>query len=747
MGFSDLDIQCEYRSLASDVARTFYIPILKESILYQRAVGFFSSSILSEIAEGIGYLAKNGGKIQLIASPRLQAQDVKAIEKGYELRDADAIHEVVKRALLRELLEPETSEEKKRLGLLVHLIASRTLNIKIAMMKSKNKMAMYHEKMGIMEDQEGNRIAFSGSMNESGNSLTNNYETIDVFRSWMSPFEAERVEMKANAFASIWRNEEEQMEVLEFPEVKEAMIQKYKTYKQPAEKTKEDVFQDEVVTLDKGIETDDEERTTVEEGPKIPDTVNMRDYQLQAYQNWEKQNYCGIFDMATGTGKTYTALAAICKLYEKLNKNLAVIIVCPYQHLVEQWKSDIEFFGMKPIVCYSASEQKNWRERLKRNVRGFKFRAINHFCMVTTNATFSTDFVQSLLKEIRGNTLLVVDEAHNLGSENLQQALLPNMKYRLALSATIERHGDEEGTQVLYDYFGQKCIEYTLKDAIDNGMLTPYYYHPIIVSLTEEEREVYVDLTRKIRKMVMVSSTGGKKKIHLTEQAKTLLIKRARVVAAASEKIAALQQAIEPYKEDKHMLVYCGATTMKDVGYIEGKPVSEDMRQIEVVTQLLGNQMGMRVARFTSEEDAQKRKQLIASFDQGDAIQALIAIRCLDEGVNIPSVDKAFILASSTNPKEYIQRRGRVLRLYPGKKSAKIYDFITLPVPLDEVDCWATEDIGMMKSLAQREVVRMEDFVKIAKERYDIDSLIYQIKEAYNLKNDVEGENEDEWSI
>ena len=745
MSFSDLDIQCEYRSLVSDVAKNFYIPVLKESILYQRAVGFFSSSILSEIAEGIEYLAKNGGKIQLIASPRLQAQDVKAIEKGYELRDADAVHEIVKRALLRELLDPETSEEKKRLGLLVNLIASRTLDIKIALMKSKNTMAMYHEKMGIMEDQEGNRIAFSGSMNESGNSLTSNYETIDVFRSWISSFEAERAEMKAKAFTSIWRNEERQMEVLEFPEVKKAMIQKYK---QPIEKPKDKGFQDEKVTVDEELVKDDEEQSTVEKGPKIPDSVNMRDYQLQAYQNWEKQNYCGIFDMATGTGKTYTALAAICKLYEKLNKNLAVIIVCPYQHLVEQWKSDIEFFGMDPIVCYSASAQKDWRERLKRNVRGFKFRAINHFCMVTTNATFSTEYVQRQLKELRGNVLLVVDEVHNLGSQNLQQALLSNAKYRLALSATIERHGDEEGTQVLYDYFGSKCIEYTLKDAIQNGMLTPYYYYPIVVSLSEDEREAYLELTRKIGRMVMVSSSGGKKKVRLSEQAKALLIKRARLVAAASEKIAALQKAITPYKEKNHMLVYCGATTMKDVDYIEGKPGSDDMRQIEVVTQLLGNQMGMRVARFTSEEDSQKRKQLIESFDQGTAIQALIAIRCLDEGVNIPSVDKAFILASSTNPKEYVQRRGRVLRLYPGKESAMIYDFVTLPISLEEVDQWSTEDLSAMKSLAQREVVRMIDFAQIAKNPFEIDSLIYQIKEAYGLKDEeIEEAEEDEWSI
>lgn len=735
MSLSDLDIQCEYRSLVHDVAQEFYIPVLKESVLYQRAVGFFSSSILAKISEGVEYLAENKGKIQLIASPRLQEADIKAIEKGYQLRNENAVKEIIQNALLRELLAPNSPKEAGQLDLLVRLIASGCLDIKIAMMKTKNSMAMYHEKMGIMVDAEGNRLAFSGSMNESENALLNNYESIDVFRSWINPFEADRVAMKEQAFNSIWDNKENSMEVLEFPEVKDTLIQKYrqKTHK---------VFP---IAKKKNENDKIEEVNPIPMGPCIPPSVTMRDYQLEAYTQWEKQQYCGIFDMATGTGKTYTALASICKLYQRLQNNLAVIIVCPYQHLVEQWKSDIVFFGMKPIVCYSASEQRNWKDKLKRAVRSFKYGVEKHFCMVTTNATYSSEYVQTLLKELRGNVLLVVDEAHNLGSENLQQALLKNATYRLALSATIERYGDEEGTQALISYFGKKCISYTLKDAIMNGMLTPYEYHPILVSLNEEERETYIALSRKFRRLIRIDE-NGKGKASLPQSAKALLVKRARLVAAASEKMEALKEAIEPYKAHNHILVYCGATTMQDAGYKEGNPDAAEMRQIEMVTRILGNEMGMRVARFTSEENAEKRKTLIESFDKGEAIQALIAIRCLDEGVNIPSVDKAFILASSTNPKEYVQRRGRVLRLYPGKTQAMIYDFITLPIPLEETDSWADEDIGYMRSLAKREVIRMIDFAKIAKNPFEVDSLIYKIKEAYGLKEeDIEEDGNNEW--
>ena len=211
-------------------------------------------------------------------------------------------------------------------------------------------------------------------------------------------------------------------------------------------------------------------------------------------------------------------------------------------------------------------------------------------------------------------------------------------------------------------------------------------------------------------------------------------------------KIPALRESIGKYKEKNHILVYCGATTVRDYGYQEGVPTSEEIRQIDAVTDLLGNQMGFRVAQFTSKEDALTRSKLIKSFDQGEMIQALIAIRCLDEGVNIPSIDKAFILASSTNPKEYIQRRGRVLRLYPGKNYAQIYDFITLPIPLDKVKGYATEDISGFKGLAKRELIRMMDFAKIAQNPYEIDTLIRDIKNAYDIEDEeLERESEEEW--
>lgn len=726
MSFVDLDLKPEYRSLLDDVIRDFYIPVLKRASMYQRAVGFFSSSALLELSTGICGLVENGGKIQLIASPKLSADDIEAINDGIKRRD-----EVIEEALLRELREPKGKFEEVRLNLLSNLIAAGRLDIKIAFLESDNAIGMFHEKLGLMYDSENNIIAFSGSMNESANAFTTNYEAIDVFTSWSK--DEDRVFSKQSAFNAMWNDYEPSIRVLDFPKIGAAIIEKYKITDTIETFSEEEYFSGK-------SSHDDKNENTV--GPAVPEFVHMRPYQLDAISEWASRDYKGIFDMATGTGKTYTALAAISQLYQDKRNNLAVIIICPYQHLVEQWKEDIVAFGMKPIVCYSASSQRNWRERLKTAVTSFNLGVQKHFCMVTTNATFSLDYVQAEILRLSGNIVLVVDEAHNFGAENLSKALLPHIPYRLALSATIDRHGDPEGTQKLYDYFGEKCIEYTLKDAIDNDMLTPYYYHPVPVSLNEAELTEYLDLTAKIRKNVHADKNG---KVQLSEYAKMLLIKRARIVAGAAEKITVLHDLMKDYQTDNQILVYCGATTMHDVDYQEGKIQIDEARQIDIVASMLGNDLNMRVTKFTSEESAEERERIKSDFAEGTHLQALVAIRCLDEGVNIPSIRTAFILASSTNPKEYVQRRGRVLRRCPGKSHATIFDFITLPIPLDLVDQYDREVIESVESLAKREIIRMKDFASIAENPFDSDSLISKIQSRYDIEFPVDDMEEDEY--
>lgn len=726
MSFRDIELKPEYRSRLDNVIQDFYNPVLKQAVRYKRAVGFFSSSALLSLTAGICGLIENGGMIQMIASPRLSPDDIDAINDGIRRRD-----EVIQEALLRELRDPKGKFEEARLNLLSNLTAAGRLEIKIAFLEDDNTIGMFHEKLGLMYDSDENIIAFSGSMNESSNAFTTNYEAIDVFTSWTH--DADRVYIKNAAFNAMWEDYEPSIKVMDFPDVKEEILRRYKVDNQIDTRLDDEPSEEAVAPIDE---------PTTPVGPMIPACVHMRPYQMDAIEEWVRHRYVGIFDMATGTGKTYTALAAISRLYADLKQNLAVIIICPYQHLVEQWKEDIVAFGMKPIVCYSASSQRNWRERLKNAVTSFNLGVQNHFCMVSTNATFSIDYVQDLIQKLNGNVVLVVDEAHNFGAEKLSNTLLPHIPYRLALSATIDRHGDPEGTQKLYDYFGEKCIEYTLKDAIDNDMLTPYYYHPVPVSLNEEELGNYFELTSKIRKNIHADKKG---KIKLSEYAKMLLIKRARIVAGAAEKIGVLRRLIEGYRDDNQILVYCGATTMHDVDYQEDKPPIEEARQVDIVAGMLGNDLSMRVTKFTSEENAEERERIKADIAEGKQLQALVAIRCLDEGVNIPSIRTAFIMASSTNPKEYVQRRGRVLRKFQGKRHAVIFDFITLPIPLDKVDQYDPDVIESVQSLAKREIVRMKDFAAIAENPFDSDSLIAEIQRSYDIESDSNTEEEEEY--
>lgn len=708
MAFTDLCLLKHYKTYKNNIVKEFYTPVLQEAVLYQRSVGFFSSTALIELTKGIAGIVKNGGKIQFIVSPYLSQEDVDAIQEGYEKK------KVIEQALLREFKEPENYFQEERLNLLAHLIEDGHLEIKVAFTPPNKSTGMYHEKVGIVTDKFGDKIVFTGSLNETINAFYNNYESIVVFTSWEeSKLYAE--EMQAD-FDLLWNNEDKDLEVIEFPDV---LIEKIKVNLKP--KANYDIDEEEQIEEDaikKGV-------------PRIPKGFELREYQKEAIEKWKQRDYCGIFDMATGTGKTYTGLGAVTKLFEE-KKRLAIIIVCPYQHLVEQWVEDIELFNMLPTIGYSASKQKDWKRRLEDDVLDFSIGVIDCFCFVTTNATYSSKFVAEQMSHLGKDTLLLIDEAHNFGSPNLRNKLYPTIEYRLALSATLDRHGDEEGTDCLKHYFGEKCIEYDLQRAIKEEKLTPYYYYPVVVYLNEEEIEKYRDISYKASKECYKDKHGN---VKITEKGKMLLLQRARIVAGAKSKLDELRNQMQQYKEDTHILVYCGATRVQTFEYDESEYDEEGERQIVAVSKILGNELGMKVTHFTSNESAEEREIIKNKFAMADPYQAIVAIKCLDEGVNIPSIKTAFILASTTNPKEYIQRRGRVLRLAKNKPYAVIYDFVTLVKPLDEVNPYSA-DYNCERALAKRELARIKEFGEISLNSRDSDELINDIECAYELSDE-----------
>lgn len=716
MALRDLNIQPEYRTKISNIPKEFIVPLLQEGVLYRRAVGFFSSSALMEISKGIGTLISNGGRIQLVASPNLSKEDIEAIDKGYKTR-----RDVISSALLRELPDVNdlSLEEKDRFNLLANLIANGFMDIKIAVVDDSNGLGIYHEKLGLVEDASGDVVAFTGSMNESKTAMLDNYGAVDVFKSWNDP--EGRVEMKSAAFASIWDGTEIGIATYEFPEVSEAIKA---NYLQGSPKL-------DIDRLDK--DADVKKEIAGQFGyPRIPqfEGFSIREYQNEAVEKWLDESGRGLFDMATGTGKTITALIALTRLYEKLDGRLFVIIACPQKHLVEQWVEDLELFGVKPIVGHSESSQRNWKKMLKDAIADHKLGLENarFACLISTNQSLSSQWMQDCLYRLKSDVLLIADEAHNLGAPNYRKILDGKYAYRLALSATFNRHHDEEGTEVLRQYFGETCIEYPLEQAIHDGMLTKYKYIPVPVTLDEDELEEYQRLTKELGKCFKSSGNGRRV---ITSRGEIIAQQRARVVAAARNKLNVLQQLISGYAQDEHLLVYCGAASLMDDN-VASEDMETDLRQISVVVDMLGNDLGMSVSKFTSEEDMSEREVLKREFSNGN-IQALVAIKCLDEGVNIPNIRTAFMLASTTNPKEYIQRRGRLLRLSPGKDYAEIYDLITLPFSTEDASSLPLDDLRGMYTLINNELERGFEFARYALNFADAQRTLDEISDSYRL--------------
>lgn len=434
----------------------------------------------------------------------------------------------------------------------------------------------------------------------------------------------------------------------------------------------------------------------------------------------------GIFKMATGTGKTKTALSAAIALLEACRRNpqkpsLAIVIICPYNHLVTQWAEDCESFGIDYLRCFGSRH--SWMVQAEQMVTALKIRSdeAKYACFITSNASFAMEPFQNLLASLGNNLLIIADEAHNLGAERQICSLPDHANFRIALSATPERWFDDEGTNAIQEYFGDTVIEFGLKEALDANCLTPYYYYPVIVELTDEEADKYISISEQLSKLYLIPEKN--RKAATEDKIKKLLLQRARLQASAKNKTVRLFEIIrEKYLKESHLLIYCGD------GRVE-TPDEENIRQIEYVVKTLGNDLGLKAHPFTSEEKIETRNSIRARFASGD-LQALVAIRCLDEGVDIPATKTAFILASSTNPRQFIQRRGRVLRLSPetGKDFAIIYDFIViLPQHLSYGD-FKTE-----RQLLKKELARVNEFANLARNKHEANAELRDLKKNYNL--------------
>ncbi len=700
---SDLNLQSEYRSDRSDLVQDFYIPCLENSMLYSRAVGFFSSTSMASVAKGLIALIQSGGKMRLIASPCLSAEDAEAIALGIKQRE-----DVITQSLIREIEQEFEQVIQDRLACLAWLLSHNLLEIKLAIRKDIRNRGIYHEKLGIFEDIAGNIVAFTGSANESASALLDNFECVDVFSSWEEGVR-ERTLSKAENFRRLWENETPMLEILDFPEAAMRSLLRLSHDKFPMDEITKKIsvvseqakdYMPMIIEPDHGV-------------PIRPLNLELRDYQEQAIANWFKNNGRGTLKMATGSGKTITALAIATELYQKINLQV-LLIICPYRHLVIQWSRECQKFGLETILAFESVHK--WQNQLSTQLYNVRSGHQKFLTIITTNTTLIGQGLQSQLRYLPEKTLIVGDEAHNLGSRRLVESLPRNVGLRLALSATPERYFDEQGTEAIFDYFGAVIQpEFTLADAIRAGALVHYLYYPILVELTESETEKYADLTKKIGRAIAFDGDRDR-----NEMASALMMQRARLLGSAANKLVALRELMQQRLETSHTLIYCGD------GSVEDEVTEESMSQLNAVAQLLGSELGYRVNTYTAETSLEERENLRLLFETGE-LQGLVAIRCLDEGVDIPAIQTAIMLASSSNPRQFIQRRGRILRSHPQKKRATLFDMIVLPPDLGR------ETLDVERNLLRKELQRFVEFANLADNGGEARLSLVDLQQRYGL--------------
>ena len=693
MSLIDLNLENAYRSNKNNMVKDFYNPVLSDAVIYKRAVGYFTISSLINASQGLYQLIKNGGRVQIVASPILTEDDIKVIETGYKMKE-----DVVLNAMIREFNDITSDYVIEKLNYIATLVADGRLELKIAIM---DDYGAYHEKFGIIEDSEKNKILFTGSMNETYRGQYINFESFVVFKSWIDEH-INYIRDFEDDFKHLWENSTNRLEVIDFPEALKKKILEYK----------KDIVTEE--TEKKFIEKEEQDNDidNIKMFPKIPEWFHARKYQKEAIDAWKKNEFKGLLSMATGTGKTLTALYGLTELWNQ-KKKLVTIIVCPYQHLVEQWAEDVKQFNIFPVLCYS--NYSNWRSKVFNRINLINSNTIDNFTIITTNATFTTSDMQNFINQINADILLIIDEAHNAGTNSMKKVLSFDYKYRLGLSATPKRFRDEENTDFIYSFFNGEVFNFDLERAIygpeDERCLTEYYYYPKIIELNEDEQMEYDDLSLKIAHNI--KEENGK--LIINELAKMLLIKRSKIVAGAHNKLELLKNLMKDYKDKYNILVYCGATS------IEVDNSSE--KQIDKVCKILGRELVMKIRKFTAEETPNDRQEIIDMFSNEKSLQAIVAIKCLDEGVNIPAIQYAFIMASTTDPKEFIQRRGRVLRRIEGKEFACIYDFVTVPNGGSEKG----------KNLVETELKRVYEFSILSKNKEENNKLIEELASEYGI--------------
>lgn len=681
MGFRELkDIKIAYNSDNDDTISEFFIPVLKESKSYKRVSAYYSSDSLKVLSEGLAAMLSNEGKVQMIVSLLENPNDFEAIKSAK-----------ANPALFLNKYFIKSEEELKNLmsddnvAALAYLLSSGRLEMKFVISMS----GIFHLKFGLFIDKNSDSIGFSGSMNETASGLRNNIEEFKVFRSWV-PDETKYLQNDADKFDSYWNGEIKDKDIIvsDLPEeTKNIIIKQFNLVKKGKFQTLQ--------------------------------PLELNNIQMAALDSWLKNNRKGILEMATGTGKTRVGIYAILNLLNNCeNENLIIVIGCPTKALAKQWRLELNKFNLsdtKIDIINSTIKKEELYKKIKSE--STKKRVI----IGTYSTIHNKYFTNEILPDFGSKLGLIADEAHWLGAPEFSKTLSDKFNYRLALTATPIRAFDIEGTDRILKYFGGIVYRYLLEQAIRDGVLTKYKYHIYFCNLNIQELGEYKRLSQIISRTRHVSKRDG------FDINQVFLSKRARIIKKAKNKILVFKTILDELKLSKklaHLVVYC-----------------EDNVQIKEYFPIL-KEVGAESRIINEDTSEEERDRIISEFDKGQ-IDCILAMKIFDEGIDVPSASRGIFISSTSNPKQFIQRRGRLLRKHIDKPFSEIYDIIIAPDPKYVDQTYADLESKIMLNELKRVLI----FSKSAINAYDCYKQLEEVCEKYNinlwhiLTEDLNGRN------
>ncbi|MBD5201896.1 MAG: DEAD/DEAH box helicase family protein [Bacteroidales bacterium] len=709
----------------------FFSEALCNATSFDLMLGFFSSSAINVLSYGFASFIYNGGKMRMIINDILSSDDVSAISMAHDGNDLPFFD--LKN--LEQLSYTLNKRDRHFFECLAWLIRNDRIEIKIVRMVNGSGIA--HTKCGTFSDGI-NRIGFEGSVNFSLSAFMHNKESLGVYCDWNGPADVGRINGIQKSFDRAFNGLDKDIEFVQAVDLKGYTHSQFKSKgldellddeldlienaeKQDIPETIKAALNQTKIKVERAIEKIKGVEQAKESEPRFPYPAGPRPYQQQAFESW-KENQQGLFAMATGTGKTLTSLNCLLEIYKRKGYYKAIILV-PTLTLVDQWEEECKKFHFGHIVKVY-SKNKEWKSELDaiRLQEDFNFSDKEpSYIIIATYASFARDSIFkdliSISNKINKKLLLIADEAHNMGSPRILNRL-SGVKYkrRIGLSATPERQFDDMGNNALRKFFGCEDLEgytfeFSMQEAIDKGYLCRYFYYPHLVRLTDEEMSEYMKISIQLAKFYNYDNDSfpGSGDILMR-----LLLKRKRIVHKAKNKESIFESIIRDWYNAKgslkYTLVYVPEGSRPDDESADLYDSEESIPGDDYTDSLIDTYTNLvqaispttTVKKFIS--GTGERKQILEDFATGK-LEVLTSMKCLDEGVDVPRSELAIFCANTGNPRQFIQRRGRILRNHPDKKRAVIHDLVVVP----EISS-VSENFNMERSLLASELKRVRDF-------------------------------------